>query len=64
MTYNYIKKGRMSQRPYHLLADDGETAVCGAVNAADEDAQRVVYAPNPINDWLICLACREKAAHG
>ncbi|MCA9972230.1 MAG: hypothetical protein KC425_18535 [Anaerolineales bacterium] len=61
-TYTYIKHGRMSQRPYHLVAKDEETAVCGAVTLRDAGAISVAMAPNPAPDGLICEACRQKAA--
>lgn len=62
MTYTYIKQGRMSQRPYHLIAEDEETAVCGAVKVGDAGAYTVAMAPNPAHEGLICEACRQQAA--
>ncbi len=56
-TYTYLKKGRMGQRPYHLLAEDGCGSLCGRVQVDDEGAGTVATAPEPMADGLICAAC-------
>lgn len=61
MTYTYIKKGRMGQRPYHMT-DDGMVSLCGAVTLRDAGTVSVAMAPNPANEGLICEACRQQAA--
>lgn len=61
-TYTYLKKGRMSQRPYHLLNETETASLCGRVQAGDEGAYRLAMAPTPVNEGLLCEACRQRAA--
>lgn len=61
-TYTYLKKGRMRERPFHLLNDDKTGSLCGRVQVGDEGAGLLAYAPDPVNDGLLCEACRQQAA--
>lgn len=62
MTYTYLKKGRMRERPFHLLNDDKTGALCGRVQVGDEGAALLAYAPNPVSEGLLCETCRQRAA--
>lgn len=61
-TYTYLRQGPMHKRPYHLIADDGITAVCGAVSRHDAGATLMNSAPTPISAAFVCEKCRQRAA--
>lgn len=63
-TYTYLKKGRMRERPFHLLNAAETGSLCGRVQVGDEGAALLAYAPDPVSDGLVCEACRAEAEVG
>jgi len=63
MTTRYIKLGK--KRPFHLLSDDEETAVCGAISREDTEAWVMAVGPGELNEGLVCRVClaQRAAAH-
>lgn len=63
MTFSYLVKGPMYKRPYHLIADDGVTSLCGQVADGEDGVARLNTAPGPMNKAFICRECK-KAKQG
>lgn len=61
-TYTYLKKGRMRERPFHLLNESETASLCGRVQVGEAGAQMLAYAPGPVSEGLLCEACRQRAA--
>lgn len=59
-TYMYLKKGPMSQRPYHIQS--GEAALCGRVRLGENGVATVRCGPEPMPEGLVCERCRQVAA--
>jgi len=60
MTTRYIRLGK--KRPVHLLSDDGETAVCGAISRGDAEAWVMAVGPDELSNYSVCRACLAQRA--
>ena len=52
------------RRPYHLLDDDGASAVCGAITRASAGATTLAVAPSPLSEANTCAASLAVIASG
>lgn len=62
MSELYLKSGRATQRPYHLVNETGDVSLCGTVRRGDEGVTAVGCGPEPLVDGLICERCQTERA--
>lgn len=64
MTYSYLVKGPMYKRPFHLIADDGITSLCGQAKQGEDGTVKLNSAPDPMNRAFICPKCKQAEQGG
>lgn len=57
-TYRYLKYGSMRKRPFHLVAEDEVSSLCGVARLDDVGAMVMSHAPTPMDEAFVCVECR------